>query len=120
MHSRKSLLFNNTDIWIKKNTNSDFDVTMGNLDGTELCKQVGLYILHILGEKYKKNRIGLYHHDGLTCFGSQSDRIRIDFIKIFKKDFDLSITCETNLKVAMTKSGLKQKITFQNSKIHPQ
>ena len=120
MHSRKSLLFNNTDTWIKKNANPDFDVTMGSLDGTELCKQVGLYILHILGEKYKKHRIALYHDDGLACFGSWADRIRIDFIKIFKKDFDLSITCETNLKAAVTKSGLTQKITFQNSKIHPQ
>ena len=26
------------------------------------------------------------------------NRIRKDFIKIFKEDFDLSITCETNLK----------------------
>ena len=51
MHSRKSLLFNNTDIWIKKNGDSDFNVTMGSFDGAELCELVGLYILHILGEK---------------------------------------------------------------------
>ena len=43
MHSKKSLLFYNADIWIKKNGDPDF-------------------------------------------------------IKIFKEDFDLSITCETNLK----------------------
>ena len=29
MHSRKSLLFNNTDIRIKKNGDTDFDVMMG-------------------------------------------------------------------------------------------
>ena len=102
MHSRKSLLFNNTDIWIKKNGDPDFDVTMGSFDGAELCELVGLYILHILGEKYGKHRIGLYRDDGLACFGytsgPQADRIRKDFIKIFKEDFDLSITCETNLK----------------------
>ena len=102
MHSRKSLLFNNTDIWIKKNGDTDFDVTMGSFDGAELCELVGLYILHILGEKYGKHRIGLYRDDGLACFGytsgPQADRIRKDFIKIFKEDFDLSITCETNLK----------------------
>ena len=38
-----------------------------------------------------------------ACFGytsrPQEDRIRKDFIKVFKKDFDISITCETNLKV---------------------
>ena len=45
---------------------------------------------------------GWYRDDGLACFGytsgPQADRIRKDFIKIFREDFDLSITCETNLK----------------------
>ena len=63
---------------------------------------LGLYILHILGEKYGKHRIGLYGDDGLDCFeytrGPEADRIRKDFINIFKEDFDLSITCETTLK----------------------
>ena len=75
---------------------------MGSFDGAELCKLVGLYICHILGEKYGKHRAGLYCDDGLACFGyisrPQADRIRKDFIKIFKEDFDLTITCETNLK----------------------
>ena len=77
-------------------------MTMGSFDGAELCELVGLYIFHILGEKYEKSRIGLYRNDGLACLGytsgPQADRIRKDFIKIFKEDFDLSITCETNLK----------------------
>ena len=75
---------------------------MGSFDDAELCKLVGLYICHILGEKYGKHRAGLYCDDGLACFGyisrPQADRIRKDFIKIFKEDFDLTITCETNLK----------------------
>ena len=58
--------------------------------------------IYVLGEKYGKHRIGLYRDDGLACFGYTSgpraDRIRKDFIKIFKENFDLSITCETNLK----------------------
>ena len=86
MHSRKSLLFNNTDIWIKKNRDPDFDVTMGSFDGAELCELLGLYILHILGEKYGKHQISLYRDDGSACFGytsgPQADRIRKDFIKI--------------------------------------
>ena len=61
-----------------------------------------LYILIILGEKYKKYRIRLYRDDGLVCFGytsgPQADRIKKYFIKIFKEDFDLSITCKTNFK----------------------
>ena len=84
-----------------KNGDPDFDVTMGSFDGAELCELVGLYILHILGEKYGKHGIGLYHDDGLACFGyisgPQAERIRKDFIKIFKEDVDLSIT---NLKAA--------------------
>ena len=55
-----------------------------------------------MSEKYGKHRIDLYRDDGLACFrytsGPQADRIRKDFIKIFKEDFDLSITCKTNLK----------------------
>ena len=102
MHSRKSLLCNNTDIWIKKNGDADFNVTMGSFDGAELCDLVGLYILHVLGGKNGKHRVGLHRDNGLGCLGyisgPQADRIRKDFIKIFKEDFDLSITCETNLK----------------------
>ena len=60
-----------------------------------------IYILHILEEKYGKHWKGLYHDDGLACFGytsgPQGDRITKDFIKILKEDFDLSITCKTNL-----------------------
>ena len=41
MHSRKSLLFKNTDIWVRKNEDQDFDVTMESFYGAELCKLVG-------------------------------------------------------------------------------
>ena len=58
--------------------------------------------IYVFGEKYGKHRISLYRDDGLACFrytsGPQADRIRKDFIKIFKENFDLSITCEANLK----------------------
>ena len=47
MHCRKSLLFNNLDIWTKKEGSKDFDVTIGSFDGTEICELVGLYILYI-------------------------------------------------------------------------
>ena len=103
MYLRKSLLFNNSDIWIKKKGDPDFDVTMGSFDDTELYELVALYIIYILRKEYGKHRVGLYHDDGLACFGyisrSPADRIRKDFVKIFKEDFDLSITCKTNLKV---------------------
>ena len=75
---------------------------MGSFDIVELCELLGLYILHILSEKYRKHRGGLYHNDRLPCFeytsGTQADRIRKNSIQIFKEYFDFSIACETNLK----------------------
>ena len=46
MHSRKSLLFSNNEIGVKKD-NPDFDVTMGSFDRAEVCELVGLYLLII-------------------------------------------------------------------------
>ena len=44
----------------------------------------------------------MYRDDVLACFGytsgPQADRIRKDFIKIFKGKFDFIINCEANLK----------------------
>ena len=48
MHCRKSLLFNNSEIWIKKEGSKDFDVTMGSFDGAEICHLVDVCILYIL------------------------------------------------------------------------
>ena len=100
MHWRKSLLLNNTDIWIKKNGDPYFD--MGSFGGADIYELLGLYIFHILGDKYGKHRIDLYHDDELVSFGytsgPHSDRIRKDFIKTFKEGLDISITCKTNFK----------------------
>ena len=37
--SRKSLLFNDTTVWIKRG-GSDFDVTKGSIDSVEICELV--------------------------------------------------------------------------------
>jgi hypothetical protein len=37
--STKSLLFNNGKPWIKRDSNSLFDVTMGSYDGVEICER---------------------------------------------------------------------------------
>ena len=36
-HSRKSLLYQNDNPWVKKNTSVEFDVTMGSCDGADMC-----------------------------------------------------------------------------------
>ena len=96
MHSQKSLLFGGTDLWIKKDGDKDFAVTMGSSDT--------LYILHKVGEKYRKGRISWCRDDGLACFENTSspkaEVIRKPFIKLFKNEFSLNIVSEANLKVA--------------------
>ena len=76
---------------------------MGSFDGAEIWELVGISILHVLGAKYGKNNHGTYRDDGLAYFenmnGSQADRIRKDFIAIFKNEFQLKIVCNTNLKI---------------------
>ena len=57
-HARKSLLFDGSNTWIKKQ--GLFDVSMGACDGAEVCELVGTYMLHVLSKKYNKNDFGLY------------------------------------------------------------
>ena len=76
---------------------------MGSYDGAEICELVGLYILLVLGEKYGKDKVGLYREDGLACFGningSQAEQVRKEVISIFKTEFKFTITSEANLRI---------------------
>ena len=97
LHARKSLLFDQNQVWIKKKGGL-FDVTMGAFDGAEICELVGTYLLSIIAEKYPKEDIGLYRDDGLAVFknksGPQLERIKKDFQRIFKeKGLDIVIEC---------------------------
>ena len=38
----------------KKDSDKDFDVTVGSYEGAEICELVGLYIMDKLDEKYGK------------------------------------------------------------------
>ena len=66
-HTRKSLLFYKTSVWVKKD-NTDFDVAMGSYDGAEVCELVGLYLLNLLTNEFGKHNMGLYRDDSLSCF----------------------------------------------------
>ena len=101
MHARKSLLFNQNHVWIKKKGGL-FDVTMGTFDGAEVCELVGTYMLNLLGEQCEKSNIGLYRDDGLAVFkdrsGPQNERTKKFIQKTFKeKGLDIVIQC--NMKV---------------------
>ena len=68
MQSRKTLLFQNSERWVKKLANKNFDVPMGCYDGAELCELVGSFILNKLTSIVNKFNIGLYRDDGLGIF----------------------------------------------------
>ena len=68
MQSRKNLLFQNLEPWVKKLGNQNFDVPMGCYDGAELCELVGSFILNKLTSIVNKSDIGLYRDDGLGIF----------------------------------------------------
>ena len=78
-HSRKSLLFNNQQALIKKESGL-FDVTMGAYDVAEVCELVGSFLLYQLSDKYNKNDIGLYRDDDLAVSknksGPQAEKIK--------------------------------------------
>ena len=66
MYSHKSLLLNNSSVWIKRQDDTDFDVTMGSFDGAEICDPAGLYIINVLCDRNQKERVGLYRDGGLA------------------------------------------------------
>ena len=100
MQSRKTLLFHDNHLWVKKNGEEDFDVPMGCNDEAEICETTGCYILHQLGSIINKNSCGLYRDDGLGSFenlsGPQIESKCKQIIKLFKS-FGLNITIKTNL-----------------------
>ena len=101
-HSRKTLLFSENKAWSKRNNADMFDVSMGSLDGTEICELVGLFILDKLRSEFKNDDIGLYQDDGLAAFKNvgarTSNNIGKRFAKCFKKH-GLNITIQTNQKI---------------------
>ena len=99
-HARRSTLHHNNCTWVKKNNDSEFDVTMGSWDGAETCEIVGLYLLNELKEIININDIGLYRDDGLAAIpnqsGPQMDNLRKKITQIFKNN-GLSIEVKTGL-----------------------
>ena len=100
-HSRKSLLFDGSHTWIKKEGGL-FDGSMGSYDRAEVCKLVGRYILNLLSRKYNKNDFGLYRDDGLAVLknnsGPKSEQVKKNIQKILKGDgLDIIIKC--NMKI---------------------
>ena len=102
MQSRKTLLFQNSESWVKKTGNEYFDVPMGCYDGADICELVGSFILNKLTSIINKSNIGLYRDDGLGIFQNVSkpeiERKKKVIVKIFK-GCCLTITIQCNLKI---------------------
>ena len=68
MQSRKTLPFQNSEPWVKKLGNENFDVPMGCYSGANLCELVGSFTLNKLTSIVNKSDIGLCRDDGLGIF----------------------------------------------------
>ena len=70
-----------------KKGNDIFDVSMGALDGAEVCELIGIFLLYILSQKHNKDNTGLYRDDGLAAIenmsGPQAEKIKKSFQKSF-------------------------------------
>ena len=101
-HTTKSLLLNDQQTWIKRDSGL-FDVTMGAYDGAEVCELVGNYLLHELSQLFEKKDIGLYRNDRLAVFknksGTESKKIKKSIQTIFQEN-ELKITVQCNLKIS--------------------
>ena len=98
-HARKSLLFQDGDVWIKKN-GSLFDVTMGSYDGAEVCDLIGIYLLSEMKSKFPAIDLGLYRDDGLgvhaNLSGPEAERLKKKIIQFFSAN-GLKITITFNM-----------------------
>ena len=100
-HSRKSLLYNQEETWMKKQSDP-FDVSMRAYDGAEVCELVGIFLLNLLGREYDTKNIGLYRDDGLSifknCNGPPVEKIKKCLQKAFKNN-GLDVIIECNMKI---------------------
>ena len=100
IQAKRSLLFNEKEAWCKKETNSQFDVTMGSFDGAETCELVGAFLLSKIKQE-NRMKLGLYRDDGLGAFNEsprETEKIKKEICKIFN-DHNLKLTIEANKKV---------------------
>ena len=81
MHARKTLLFNEGILWVKKEGNENFDVPMGCFDDAQVCELVGSYILHQLSQVFQHHSADLYRDDGLAILkdlsGPETERVKV-------------------------------------------
>ena len=101
-HCCKLLLYNNQELWRKKNTERYFDVKIASYDGADIYELVGIYLLFLLESIVDKNNTGLYRDDGLILLPNVNTqnmgRIRKTVVNIFKAvGFKFEIKANLNI-----------------------
>ena len=64
-HVRTSLLYNEGESWIKRQTNH-FTMTMGSYNEAEICELISIFMLSLNAIKYNPNSIRVYRDDELV------------------------------------------------------
>ena len=85
---RKTLLYYEDCVWIKKGEGGNFDVSIGAYDGAEICELVGCVLLYSINKIMDPSSHGLYHNDGLIIVDKSTpkkcDRIRNNCISYLR------------------------------------
>ena len=123
-HAHKSLIFMGVTPWVKQDTDSMFDVTMGSFDGAEICELVGLFILNKLTQVLGNDNVGLYRDDGLVFMpgtnGRDADIARKRLFDVADRSkneqIGLKMTVEVNHQIV---NFLDITLNLNNSKFTP-
>ena len=101
-HCRKTLLYYEDSIWIKKGEGGNFDVSIESYDGAEICERIGCVLLYSINKIMDPSSHGLYHNDGLIIVDrnrpKKCDGIRKRLYKLFD-EFRLRLDIRTDLKI---------------------
>ena len=101
-HCRKTLLYYEDSIWIKKGEGGNFDVSIGAYDGAEICELVECVLLYSINKIMDLSSHGLYHDDGLIIVDEsrpkKCDGIRKRLYKLFE-EFGFRLHVTTDLKI---------------------
>ena len=99
-HYRKTLLYYEDSIWIKKGEGGNFNVSIGAYDGAEICELVRCVLLYSINKIIDPSSHGLY--DGLIIVDrgtpKKCDGIRKRLYKLFEEfGFRLDVTIDLKI-----------------------
>ena len=113
MQARKSFLFKDGQPYIKKDSNGNFDVTMGSFDSCQICEIVGLFLLSEIAKFIPPSQLGLYRDDGLAGVagnGREINQIEQKLIRTFKEHgFKLEILHSKTVEFLDVKLDMEKK-----------